>query len=233
MHYRKFAKNIRKKLVAIAGKKLTEKQMKAEFKKHICVYFYKHMDSAKKTRANKAKVSSGVTKLLKKTSVANTLAAVGAKKEAAGIAAAVKITKQTQVVRKSVTEEERKAALIINKLAKAVAGYRLEKKKNAAAAAKAKKVKFASSNKRKSPPSAVAAAVKKARVTRSSTAAAKRKLDTVQSQASRQSKRLKVAKKNLSSLGKKAKGRGIARRLDTTLHGGAVLGKRVRTKRVL
>lgn len=142
-----------------------------------------HMDSAKKTRANKAKISEGVTKALKKNSIPGTMAAMGAKKEASGIAAAAKLIKQAQAVRKSVSEEERKAEAIINKLAKAAARHTLERKKNTAAVAQQKKVRSTGA-KRKSPPAAVSAAAKKARVTKSSSAAAKRKVDELKTQES-------------------------------------------------
>lgn len=241
MHYAKFKRNVLKKLVAIAGNKLSTKRMKAEYRKHICAYFYKHMESSRKnTPANKKKLSSGVTKLLKKNSIPETLAAMGAKKEAAAMVAkqqaSAKLAKQAESAKKAVKEQERKAAAIIRRVTAAAARARVESKKNKAAVANEKKVRFRSS-KRKSPPSVVAAASKRTRVTRASAAAAKRKVDFLQNRASTESKRLRLAKISLTSIEKKnargTKRKGIAGRLDTTLKMGKVSWKRTRRRRVL
>lgn len=192
MHYAKFKKNVLKKLVAIAGNKLSTKRMKAEYRKHICAYFYKHMESSRKyTPANKKKLSSGVTKLLKKNSIPETLAAMGAKKEAAAMVAkpkdSAKLAKQAESANKAVKEQERKAAAVVRRVTAAAARVRVENKKNKAAIANEKKVRFRSS-KRKSPPSVVAAASKRTRVTRASAAAAKRKLVVLQTKPARKVK---------------------------------------------
>lgn len=83
----------------------------------------------------------------------------------------------------------------------------------------------------------MAAASKRTRVTRASDATAKRKLEVLRDKASRESKRLKLAKISLTSIEhKNARGtirKGIARRLDTTLNMGKVSGKRIRRRRVL
>ncbi|CAM9477229.1 unnamed protein product [Laminaria digitata] len=86
LHYVKFKTNVVKKLVGIAGNNLTTKQTKAEYKKHICAYFYNHMDKAgKNTRENKKKMSNDVDIFSKKNSIHQTLESMGAARESADI----------------------------------------------------------------------------------------------------------------------------------------------------
>ncbi|CAN0555917.1 unnamed protein product [Ectocarpus sp. 12 AP-2014] len=215
MTYRKSFKPVLENLIKAGSKDASAKQKKALFHRAICEYFYQQMKaSGKNTASNKKKVSSGVSKVLKKNSIPKTLKIMGARHSAAALAAKEQAMKKADAdvaAKEKIAENERrKAKDIIRRAVVAAARARLLKKEAASAktrASNATSKKTASSN-------------------------AKRKADTLHSSAQKAIKRVKrasqavtSAKETADKVAKKKVPRALAA-LDTTLISSGVGRKR-------
>ncbi|CAN0597543.1 unnamed protein product, partial [Laminaria digitata] len=129
-----FKPQLIRKLIAIAGENAPLKKQKAAYHKLICKKFYEIMKAEKGTTsaAQKKKISSGVAKILKKNSIPETLALVGAKKAASALkkkdAATKKAATDVTAKEKPAKEARRKADSVIKRvLAANVKAKKLEK----------------------------------------------------------------------------------------------------------
>ncbi|CAM9812079.1 unnamed protein product [Pylaiella littoralis] len=188
------------RLIKEASKKdRTAQQIKAIYHKQVCKYFYDAMKaSGTSTPSTRKKVSSSVSKMLKKNSVPKTLAIMGAKKVADALSAKEeaekKAAKKIADKEKAMESAKRKAAAILRQYVRAAARERVLKKEAAAAAAAASKPRVTRSK------SAAAAASSK-RVTRSK---AKKKTDSLKDQQTRAAKRVRFAKEAVNDARKSA-----------------------------
>ena len=166
-----------RRLITITGENAPLKT-NAEYHKLICRQFYRKM----KNDGKKKKVSGGVAKILKKNSIPETLALMGARKAGSALAAKEKANKKAaaDVAAKdmAVKNAKRKAAAVINSAVAAAARARALKKEAAAAKTKAIVVRKSpargTKRKAKSPSqTAQSTATKKS----TATSAAKRKAD--------------------------------------------------------
>ena len=254
-----FKPQLIRKLIAIAGENAPLKKQKAEYHKLICKKFYETMKAENGAKsAQKKKLSSGVAKILKKNSIPETLASIGAKKAAAALkkkeAAIKKAAADVAAKEKAVREQQRKAASVIKKAL--VANVKAKKLAREAADAKKKEAADAKKRSRSSSSSSTGGAVtrKRARANHarspgnSSTGGAqkrkapfgsvsKKKAKTAveaQRQADNLKKNAANSKKKVdfaeSALfqAKKRKATAAMRKLDTNLNGTAVRGKRKR-----
>lgn len=235
MTYRTNFKPFLEKLINAGSKDTSAKQKKALFHRAICGYFYQQMKaSGKNTASNRKKVSSGVSKVLKKNSIPKTLKIMGASNAAAALAAKEQAMKKAAAdvaaKEKIAAAERRKAKDIIRRAVKAAARARLLKKEAASAKTRASK---ATSVTRRSPSTAKAKAAKSA-ASKKKTASnnAKRKADTLQKSAEKAIKRTEIssqsvtsAKETAAKVAKRKIPRALAA-LDTNLIVGGVGRKR-------
>lgn len=224
MSYRKNFKPVLENLIKAGSKDASAKQKKALFHKAICEYFYQQMKaSGKNTASNKKKVSSGVSKVLKKNSVPKTLKMMGATHTAAALAAKEQDMKKaaTNVAAKEkiAEDERRKAKDIIRRAVEAHARARLLKKEADSAKTRARGSSSSSSK---------STASKK----KTASSNAKRKADTLQNSAKNATKRVKTTSQAVTAAkdtAKKVAKRKIPRALaalDTSLIVGGVGRKR-------
>ncbi|CAN0254616.1 unnamed protein product [Ectocarpus sp. 6 AP-2014] len=221
MAYRKNFKPVIENLIKAGSKDLSAKQKKALFHKAICEYFYQQMKaSGKNTASNKKKVSSGVSKVLKKNSIPKTLEIMGATRTAAALAAKEQAMKKAaaNVAAKEKTAEDqrRKAAVII--------------KRAVEAAARARRLKKEADSAKTSSSSSKSTASKK----KTASISAKRKADTLNDSAKDAIKRMKktdkavtAAKDTAAKVAKRKIPRALAG-LDTKLKDTGVGRKRTR-----
>lgn len=207
MTYRKSFKPVLENLIKAGSKNASAKQKKALFHRAICEYFYQQMKaSGKNTASNKKKVSSGVSKVLKKNSIPKTLKIMGARHSAAALAAKEQAMKKADAdvaaKEKIAQDERRKAKDIIRRAVEAAARARLLKKEAASAKIRASK---ATSVTRRSPSSTTRTTTKtkaaKSTASTKNTASnnAKRKADTLQRSAEKAIKRVKRASQAVMS----------------------------------
>lgn len=218
--YRKNFKPTLEKMIKDRTKSvsLTATQKKTLFDKTLCAHFYREMEaSGKNTASNKKKVSSAMSKVLKRTSVAQTLKKMGATHTAAALAAkeqAMKKANTDVAIKEKIAEgQRRKAADIIKRAMKAHTRARRLKKE--ADSAKTRARGGTSSSKK-----------------RTAAKDAKRKADTLQNSAENAAKRAKTtsqavteAKNTAKKVAKRKIPRALAA-LDTSRKGGGVGKKR-------
>lgn len=222
MTYRKNFKPVLENLIKAASTDASAKQKKALFHRAICEYFYQQMKaSGKNTASNKKKVSSGVSKVLKKNSIPKTLKIMGARHAAAALSAkeqAMKKADANVAAKEKIAEaERRKAKDIIRRAVEAAARARLLKKE--AAAAKTRRSPSSSTR------TTTRAKASKSTASKKQTASnnAKRKADTLHNSAEKAIKRVKQtsqavtsAKETADKVAKRKIPRALAA-LDTSL----------------
>lgn len=210
-YYQKFFKvAVLKKLVGVSG---TPKQKKEAYHKIICSFFYGYMaKSGKNTPGNTAKISRGVTKLLKENSIPDTLAAMKGAKASSTRAAGTKAKVSADVKSKAKAVAVVKDKVVSTKKIAAAASSKATTLTRSAAAAKTAATKAQS----KATSQAKAASVAKTRA-----AGLKKSVAKVSTKAKDAEKALAMARKKKAALAK----------LQTSM---ATAGKtaRVRRKRV-
>lgn len=193
------------KLIEEGSKNRTPKQMKAMYHKQICKYFYNSMKaSGSLSPANKKKVSSSVSKVLKKNTVPKTLSSLGAKKAGSRLAAKQKAQKkaaaEAEASKKAAETAKIRARAIRRLFVRAAAKEKELRKKAADASAKAAKASSTGA-KRKASPSSRSSSAKRAKTARSSANKAKQAAAALKTSSTRASQ---VAKKAEEAV-KKAK----------------------------
>lgn len=157
---KKWKKDVLELVKMTAGKDLSRKEATRAYRRIVCNFFNEYMkNSNKNTPANKKKVRSGVTKLLAKKSIPQTLSALGAKKAAkAARAKETKAKADVAAKKQDVQKVEREAAAMVTKLIDGQLRWRRLKKQDSEAKAAATKARSVAASASK----AAAAAKRKA-----------------------------------------------------------------------
>lgn len=229
-----FKPDLLNKLIMVAGKNATEKKKKQVYKTLICDYCYKNLKYA----GNRTKMSSGVAKILKKHTIPETLALIGAKKASSALLKREKEKKKAEadVAAKKADAEKKKsaAANLIKKALQANVRAKALQREAAAAQARATEAKSAVKTgrgvKRKAPSQMVRAKTKTYQ-TRAASAprrnpgrGVKRKASSPSQSAAPAS--VKKAKTSRATAEKKAKSALLAKRKADTLQASADRAKK-------